>query len=104
MPHEDCLSTSLRPRRLFEASSEPSLHQPLAPCENGGAELPEPVREITEDEDHDGPVPGHRQLQQEFYKPSKGRFRLQSKAFMMTFNSILFERSTLNRLEPNGTK
>ena len=29
--HEFCLSASLPPRKLFEASSEPSLHQPFAP-------------------------------------------------------------------------
>ena len=61
-------------------------------CSNGGTELPEVVRATLADgSDDTGVVVGHRTLQQEFYNKSKGSFRLQSKAFMMTFNSLKFE-------------
>ena len=66
-------------------------------CSNGGTELPAAIRgqkpeDIGLDGGNDGgPVAGHRTLQQEFYnKKTKGGFRLQSKAFMMTFNSLAF--------------
>ena len=53
-------------------------------CDNGGAALPEVEARIAEAgadaADQSGTVPAHRQLQQEFYKPSRGKFRLQSKA------------------------
>ena len=60
-------------------------------CSNGGCELPQVTRQRSgEGGNEDGTLAGHRTLQQEFYKTKKGAFRLQSKAFMMTFNSILF--------------
>lgn len=61
-------------------------------CSNGGADLPEIVRPTLADgSDGTGVVVGHRTLQQAFYNNLKGSFRLQSKAFMMTFNSLEFE-------------
>ena len=61
-------------------------------CENGGQALPEVERKPAPTGDDEAPVPGHGTLQQSFYK-AKGGFRLQSKAFLLTFNCLAFVHS-----------
>jgi hypothetical protein len=61
----------------------------------GGGDLPpelaERVRLTTDSQaDTDGLVSAHRHVTQSFYNASRKAFRLQSKAFMLTFNSIVF--------------
>ena len=63
---------------------------------HGGCDLPTAAlasleRELSDETPElDGVVHSHRILQQEFYGARKGAFRLCSKAFMLTFNSIAF--------------
>ena len=69
--------------------------------ENGGAELCESALKAAEkrtsgddaceeERVEAGRVPGHTISAQSFYGSAKGAFRLRSRAFMLTYNSLLF--------------
>ena len=64
--------------------------------DSGGAQLPDKALTKLEQQlddnlpDGDGEIASHRVLQQQYYGARRGAFRLQSKAFMLTFNALAF--------------